>query len=164
MRKTQPLPTLMMSKPATAGPSMRAALNEVELSATAFARSSSPTISETNVWRTGASKAVTQPSRKANTYTCHSCTWPLIHNIPRPSASKPMAACVHSNNFLRSSKSAAMPVRGSNNNCGPNCKAMTMPTALALCYVNSLSTSQSCAVRCIQVPIFDTKAPPAQIR
>ena len=87
-----------------------------------------------------------------------------MHSKPRPSASKPMAACVNSNNFLRSSKSAAMPVRGSNSSCGPNCKAMTMPTALALCCVNSLSTSQSCAVRCIQVPIFDTRAPPAQIR
>ena len=34
---SQPSPTAAISRPATAGPIMRAALNEVELSATAFA-------------------------------------------------------------------------------------------------------------------------------
>ena len=50
-----------------AGPIIRAALNEVEFSATAFDRSASATRSETNVWRAGASNAVTQPSKNANT-------------------------------------------------------------------------------------------------
>ena len=63
---THPLPMAAMSTPATAGPIRRAALNEVELSATAFERSASPTSSETNVWRAGASNAAAQPSPKAN--------------------------------------------------------------------------------------------------
>jgi len=66
-RKTQPVPIFAMSTPAIAGPIMRAELNEVEFSATAFPRSFSPTRSPTNACRTGASKAVTQPRRNANT-------------------------------------------------------------------------------------------------
>ena len=50
-----------------AGPIIRAALNEVELSATALDTSASTTRSDTNVWRAGASNAVTHPSRNANT-------------------------------------------------------------------------------------------------
>jgi hypothetical protein len=81
-----------MSTPATAGPIMRAALNEVEFNATAFDRSVSPTNSATNVWRAGASNAVTQPKRNANTYTCHRCTRPVTVSIPSAKASAPNAA------------------------------------------------------------------------
>ncbi len=65
IKKTQPVPTAAISRPATAGPIMRAALNEVEFSATALDRWSSTTSSETKVWRAGASKALTHPSAKA---------------------------------------------------------------------------------------------------
>ena len=41
-RNAQPVPTEAMTRPATAGPIMRAALNEVEFSAIAFDRSASP--------------------------------------------------------------------------------------------------------------------------
>ena len=54
---TQPVPTTAISTPATAGPIMRAALKEVELSATALDRCASPTSSATKLWRAGASKA-----------------------------------------------------------------------------------------------------------
>ena len=67
IRKAQPVPTAAISRPATAGPIIRAALNEVELSATALGRSASPTSSATKVWRTGASNAVALPNRKAKT-------------------------------------------------------------------------------------------------
>jgi hypothetical protein len=43
IRKTYPVPTDAISKPAAAGPIIRAALNEVELRATAFDKSFSPT-------------------------------------------------------------------------------------------------------------------------
>ena len=66
MRKTHPVPTPAMRTPAIAGPIIRAALNDVELRATALGTFSSTTRSETNVWRAGASKAVTHPSRTAN--------------------------------------------------------------------------------------------------
>ncbi len=57
-----------------------------------------------------------------------------------------------------------LPVQGSSRMCGPYCSAITMPTAVALWSVSSVSTSQSCAMRCIQVPTFDTRAPAAQMR
>ena len=66
IRNAQPVPTDAMTKPAAAGPIIRAALNDVELSATAFASSRSPTSSTTKVCRTGASNADAQPNRNAN--------------------------------------------------------------------------------------------------
>jgi hypothetical protein len=39
-----------------------------------------------------------------------------------------------------------------------------MPTDEALCFVSSARTIQSCAVRCIHVPMFETNAPAAQSR
>ena len=39
-----------------------------------------------------------------------------------------------------------------------------MPMAVALLWVSWVSTSQPCAMRCIQVPILDTSAPAAQTR
>ena len=47
---------------------------------------------------------------------------------------------------------------------GPNCSAMTMPTAVALLWVSWVRTIQSWAVRCIQVPTLDTIAPTAHVR
>ena len=54
-----------MRKPATAGPIMRAALNEAELSATAFDMFDPDTRSATNVWRAGVSTAFTRPRASA---------------------------------------------------------------------------------------------------
>ncbi len=48
-----PTPTWAMRTPATAGPTIRAALKAAEFSATAFATSPLPTISMTNDWRAG---------------------------------------------------------------------------------------------------------------
>ena len=63
---THPEPTAAISTPAHAGPIIRAALKDVELSATAFATSASATRSETKVCRAGLSNAPTQPSKNAN--------------------------------------------------------------------------------------------------
>ena len=67
IRNTHPVPTPAIRTPAMAGPIMRAALNDVEFSATAFGRSPSPTSSATKVCRAGESNAAAQPSRNANT-------------------------------------------------------------------------------------------------
>ncbi|KKJ08500.1 hypothetical protein XF14_03195 [Burkholderia gladioli] len=64
----------------------------------------------------------------------------------------------------RSRRSAAKPLSAISRICGANCRAITMPTARALWWLSPVSTSQACAVRCIQVPMFDTRAPPAQRR
>ena len=73
-RNAQPVPTFAITRPATAGPIIWPAKNEVELSATALGRYSSPTSSPTKVCRTGASSAAAAPKTKANTYTCQSRT------------------------------------------------------------------------------------------
>ena len=83
---------------------------------------------------------------------------------PRPRASSPIAAWVAIRSLRRSKWSAANPVHGKSSTCGPNWSAITTPTEVALLWVRPVSTSQSCAVRCIQVPTFDTSAPPAQTR
>ena len=88
------MPTFAISKPATAGPIICAALNEVEFNATALGRSSSPTISATKVCLTGASSAAAEPDRKANTYTCQSRMTPAIVRTPSMSASTPIVAWV----------------------------------------------------------------------
>jgi hypothetical protein len=66
IKNTHPEPTAAIRRPAVAGPTIRAALNEVEFRATAFDKSASPTSSDTKLWRAGASNAVTQPNRNAN--------------------------------------------------------------------------------------------------
>ena len=143
---------------------MRAALKEAEFSATALASMSSLTRSDTKACRAGASNAVTQPSNNANPYTCQSCTVPVRVSTPRPSASRPAAAWVKSSSLRRSRWSAAKPVSGNSSSGGPNCSAITVPTAVALCRVSTVSTSQSWPMRCIQVPTLDTSAPAAQSR
>jgi hypothetical protein len=67
MTNTQPVPTRAISRPATAGPIIRAPLNEAEFSASALESRSSPTISDTKDWRAGASNALAQPSSSAKT-------------------------------------------------------------------------------------------------
>ena len=62
IRNTQPVPTATMSSPATAGPAIRAALNVIELSATALVSWSGPTSSAAKACRTGTSIAEKQPS------------------------------------------------------------------------------------------------------
>ena len=67
MMKTQPMPMLAMSRPATPGPISRAALNDALFKPTALGRSSSGTISVTKVWRDGESIAATTPDSSAST-------------------------------------------------------------------------------------------------
>ena len=64
---TAPPPKAAMRTPARPGPTRRAALKLAELRPTALLRSTGSTISETNDWRAGASKAEAEPSRKART-------------------------------------------------------------------------------------------------
>ena len=42
---------------------------------------------------------------------------------------------------------------------GANCRAVVTPTATPESSVSTVSTSQSWATRCIQVPMFATNAP-----
>ena len=72
MRITQPVarappPIAPIIRPARPGPRMRARLKAAELSPTALVTSSRSTISGTNDWRAGASKAEPMPKTKAST-------------------------------------------------------------------------------------------------
>ncbi len=55
-------PIVAIMRPPIAGPTSRALLNMPEFSATAFIRSSLPTISTTNACRVGCSNAFARPS------------------------------------------------------------------------------------------------------
>ena len=61
----QPVPRAAMTRPATAGPMSRPALNDALLRATALVSRSLGTISETKDCRAGLSTAVATPWRKA---------------------------------------------------------------------------------------------------
>ncbi len=61
-------------------------------------------------------------------------------------------------------RSATVPVSGSSRTAGPNCSAIVIPTAVASSSVSWVSTSQSWAMRCIQVPTLETIAPANQMR
>ena len=61
-------------------------------------------------------------------------------------------------------RAATRPAMGARKGCGPSCSAMVMPMAPASCSVGWSNTSQSWAVRCIQVPMLETSAPMNQIR
>ena len=63
---TSPPPNAAISRPASAGPMMRAVLKLAEFSPTALVRSSGPTISETKDCRAGASKAEATPRASAS--------------------------------------------------------------------------------------------------
>ena len=67
MRNTGPAPMTAVSTPATAGPIMRAPLNEAEFRLTAFGSSFSPTSSETKACRAGLSRVVSMPRVNAST-------------------------------------------------------------------------------------------------
>ncbi len=154
-RNTGPVPINVMSTPATAGPTMRAALNIMEFNAIALANRSGPTISIVNDWRTGVSRAVTQPSANASTYTCHSCTTPPTSSSPRINPNDAIATSETIRMRRLSYRSASSPPYIDRNSVGPNCRSITTPTAKPS-PPERVRTNQSCAIRCIHVPTRDT--------
>ncbi len=72
-----PDPRAAISRPASAGPIMRARLKDAEFRPTALVRSSGPTISLTNDCRVGASNADPMPNTKASAKTCQVCATPV---------------------------------------------------------------------------------------
>ena len=55
-------------------------------------------------------------------------------------------------------RSATTPAYGESSRIGRNCNPVVMPRA-APPLPGMVSTNQSCATRCIQVPMFDTMLP-----
>ena len=75
-----------------------------------------------------------------------------------------MADCVPMSRRRLGTRSARTPASGASSTIGANCRPVVMPTATAEWSVRIVSTSQSWATRCIQVPMLDTIAPIAQTR
>ena len=63
-------PARAMSRPAAAGPTMRATLNAAEFRATALVTSARPASSTTKAWRTGRSIVLATPHTSASTQMC----------------------------------------------------------------------------------------------
>jgi hypothetical protein len=57
-------------------------------------------------------------------------------------------------------RSARTPAHTESSSTGANCSAVTVPTATPDSSDSTVSTSQSWATRCIQVPMLATRAPP----
>src|SRR6266446_5410966 len=87
-------PTLAMTRPAAAGPTIRAPLNAAELSATALTTSSRPTVSFTNDCRTTLKSVLARPAHSARTPTCQYATTPVATSAATVSAVHACAAWV----------------------------------------------------------------------
>jgi hypothetical protein len=126
-------------------------LKPAEFNPIALVICSGGTISLTNACRAGTSNALADPNRNASRYTCHVCTAPVTAKMPRAAAVRP-----------REYRSARTPAKADSSKVGRNCRPVVMPNAPALPV--STSTSQSCATRCIQVPVFEMSEPMAKSR
>ena len=89
---------------------------------------------------------------------------PVRMSVPIAAASRSETACVANRMWRRSNLSVTQPVTPTRASGGPNWRAMVMPTAPASPGVSSVSTTQFCAVDCIQAPMLDTSAPMNQTR
>ena len=136
-----PVPTAVIRMPAAAGPRIRPVLKIVELMPTALGRSSLPTISTTNDWRTGESTAATTPSAEASSSTCQYCTTPPRSSTPITSAMRAKPVWVARSSRRLSPRSASTPPHMPNSSDGPNCSAVTIPSAVP--ELVSWRTSQS---------------------
>jgi hypothetical protein len=84
-------------------------LNIVELRAIALVRCSRLTISRTNDWRAGASKAFTIPKRKASTRMCHGATTRANTSADSAKASSMLNPWVTTRMLRRLTRSARTP-------------------------------------------------------
>src|SRR5207247_2154542 len=168
-RKERPLstnagtkPKRPIRRPATAGPTMRAPLNAAELRATAFTRSSFPTISTTKTWRVGMSITFAQPRRSARTATCQYWTCPLQTSAVIVNAWRARADWVARISRRLGSRSTIAPATTENIKTGANWNVPMSPSLSG--EPLSCSTSHDWATDCIHVPISETSWPPEKKR
>ena len=93
---------------------------------------------------------------------CQVVTQPVMARTPSAAAEMPIDTCVTASTMRFEYRSAKTPAIGENSRMGRNCRPVVMPSAPALPV--SARTSQSCATRCIHVPVFDTSDPMANSR
>jgi hypothetical protein len=87
---------------------------------------------------------------------------PETVSTPRITESTPMELWVIISMVRLGKRSASTPPQTEKSRMGRNCRAVTTPSAVPLWV--SVSTSQSWAMRCIQVPVLETTCPAAKSR
>jgi hypothetical protein len=150
-------PTRAMRRPATDGPTIRAPLNDTELSPTALVRCSRPTSSITSDWRAGWSIEAMMPHSTATTATCQNFACPLKASIPSAKARQACVLCVTNRSVRRLTRSASTPVKTDRSSTGPNCSVEVRPSRNGEWV--SCSTSHDWVTVCIHVPVWPTSVP-----
>ena len=121
-----------MSTPAIDGPSRRAPLTIDELSAMALGRSSrASTISTTNAWRAGVSKALMSPWNAESASTCHTVMVPRSANQASSADCTIASACVTTSTRWRFQRSTSTPANGASRNVGICPAKPTTPSSSA---------------------------------
>ena len=100
----------------------------------------------------------TAPKRKAITKTHAVVTVPARAIAPSTIEVRAMATWVSWSRRRLGNRSAMSPAYGDSSSTGRNCSPVVMPSWVPP-VPGRLSTSQSWATRCIQVPVFDTTLP-----
>ena len=122
-----PVPKAAIIKPDSAGPTSLPKLKLAELRLTAFGTSTTPTISEVKLCRTGLSIASATPRAKAKAITCQICTLLVTTSIPSVSEVNPAAMLVKIKTLRLLKRSAKAPPGKLKNQTGANCSAVTTP-------------------------------------
>ena len=105
---------------------------------------------------------MTTPRPSASAKTIHSSTRSSSVSTASAVASRALTAWVAMTVRRRSQRSTRTPPINPNSSVGSACRAVAMPTATA--ESDSSRTSQSCATRCIQVPMTLTAWPAKNVR
>jgi hypothetical protein len=152
-RKHVAIPTVAITMPASAGPMIRADCTIRLFRLTALTTRSRPTSSITKLWRAGLSIALTEPLTNTSAMTTSTVTWPVIVSIHSVSAGSAISDWVQASSLRLESRSARTPPQAPANSIGVNCRAVVMPTAVALSVRRS--TSHISPTVCIQLPLIE---------
>ena len=156
-KKHSSTPTVAISTPAMAGPTMRAQCTITLFRLTAFTTRSGPTISITKLWRVGLSTALTTPRANTSANTVHGSTVPLAASAHSSTAGTTIATWVTISSRRLSKRSASSPPKAPNSRIGANCSAVVSPTATPL-WVR-VRISHVSATIWTQLPLSETTWP-----
>src|SRR5437870_168313 len=146
-------PTLAMTRPPAAGPTILAPWNAAELSATALTTSSRPTVSLTNDCRTTLKSVLARPAHSARMPTCQYATTSVATSVATVSAVHACAAWVAMSRRRLATRSAMAPLGTASSSIGPQCSMLMSPSSSGEFVSDRMS--QASATECIQVAIWE---------
>lgn len=161
-RKHHGVPTVDIKMPAIIGPTMAPIWTRALFVATAFVRSSSPTIRFMSPWRMGGSNADAAPCSNARTRMRPIVAESVKTRTVRMVAWAPRTTCSASTARRTSIRSARVPAQAPRRSGGRNWAPPTRPTYLPL-FVCS-RTSHARAMFCSHVPPMEAVCPTAYRR